>query len=264
MIADASATPAGARPTCSRRPSTARTPLAPAQRRSPRCRPRRRARCGHANVEVETSRRSTRRLLARTNRARACRALARDAGGRARPACATPAASSFAPRPSSATTRPVRRTCCPTRRPRARRRRARPGVVPEADPGRPRERRRVVRAREIALPLARVEGLPLHAAALEARVTPVTRAAPRTGLRAVRLGDRVGRGRGAARIATGAGAALRPEHAARARRPAGAARRELRRLNRYPDGRYRELREAAAAYCGVGRDRSSSARARTT
>ena len=38
------------------------------------------------------------------------------------------------------------------------------------------------------------------------------------------------------------------------------------RLNEYPDGTYRELREAAAAYVGgaSARSRSSSARARTT
>ena len=162
-------------------------------------------------------------------------------------ASATPARCSSAARPSSATTQPGPRTSC------------RPGGLARSSGGLGLEMfmkpLQVVRATprgrcrggRVIGPIARAEGLPLHAAAAERAGAIVSTARPSVSaagrgddaglrgapsrcrrLRALRLGgDRRG-GRRAPRPRAGAGAQVRSEHAAASGRGADSARGELR------------------------------------
>ena len=212
-------------PTCSRRPSTAptaRRSCSPRRRSSPP-RSRRSSRACERRASSE-SRGSTRRSLApRTTRPSTSSCWLADAGAAA--ARVRNAGTVFvAPRPSSATTRPGRRTSCR----RAASRAAAGGLglesVPEAGPVRARDAGGSSAARRDRVPLARVEGLPLHAAALERAMNAASSRSPRRASAPYAWAPTVGRGRGAARAATRSRCSLRPEHAAAPRRAAGPAR----------------------------------------
>ena len=174
------------------------------------------------------------------------RARSRASGTRAR--------SSSAARPSSATTPPARRTSCrPAGSP------ARPGglgieaflkplqVVTATAEG------AAGRAAEVVGPLARVEGLAAARGGGGAHERGARAGQPgRRRLRAVRAGRRR-----STRSRSGTASRARPSSSStRTRRRSRACRRcrsaeSMARLNEYPDGTYRELREAAAGTSGL-------------
>ena len=264
MIADATRRRrASARPTCSPRPSTGPTAVRSCSASIPRSRAAvAELVAGAANVEVEdvgVARRGARAL--RRLRARARRALARGRRGRG----GTHPQRGLGLRPHLRGRRRLRGgrdARAADARPRARRRRARARGVPQADPVRARERRgaRAARARS----RCRSRGS-RGCRCTRPRWSRDERAAAAARLPRLRLGAALGRGRRAARPAPGADPPLRPEHAAACPGvPQVPLAESFARLNEYPDGTYRELREAAAAYCGVepGADRGRRRRGR--
>ena len=271
VVADETADPARAPPTCSRRPSTAPTARRARddERRARRARSRAR-RGGASRIEVGRLARGgarARRTSTHPSTSSCSSPTRRPLAARVR----TPARSSSGRGTGRGRRLRRRREPRPAdRRAGARRGRARAGGVPQAGADRAARRREGLdaRARDDRRRSRAARGPAAARAAVEARFADgrdEALARPRAGgLRALRLGAH---GRGGRRART---ACRRPRCSASTRtcrrcpvcRRCRSAR-ASRALNEYPEGTYRELREAAAAYAGVepGR-RSSSARAR--
>ena len=230
-----------ARPTCSRRPSTGPTPSAFSSRRARSSRTtveRARRRAG-SRSRSRSSARSTRRSRAPTSTRPSTSSSTSPTPSGSLRGCGTRARSSSERRRprSSATTRRAPTTCC--RRAVSRgRRRARPRGVPQVDPGRLGDTRGARRDARDGRRARRAEGLPLHAAAVEARFAQWRGEPPaRSRTASRRTSGRGRRRRLPPRTVSGrGGAALRRERAAAPRGAGGAARRELRGAERVSGG----------------------------